>query len=420
MSYKTDRLVDLLPDVYAAAEPGSLLQRLLDTVGAELMTADAAVKRLLRSHWVDHATGRALDGLGAIYGVARRPLRDGSLESDAEFRRRLRSVVSLFTGGGTVLAVKGAVRSALGLPFDLRPLILPVGMREDLEDLVLLEEFPPIRERVVDDAVIPGDDGSELVLQTDAPATEAAPARIEWTMTAGGGRLLSVERTDLHRGVMSDEDLLVAAGTTLVLTSGPAGALSAVLDGRDVSNSFTNLDGSIPAVLPHVPPAHSEWRFRVRGAVHDLSAFDAGETFDSPSFRVQLSWLRPQPLTFDVTVPYFLQSVVDQLVKRYGYTGEVFVFQGLPLEVIPEVVDQTRAAGVRGGLHFSLEFLEDHRQRDGVRLHAVHSATEDADAADSLTMGSLSAAVEDQDAADRFGLAAPFDVATFDGPFSYG
>jgi hypothetical protein len=111
---------------------------------------------------------------------------------------------------------------------------------------------------------------------------------------------------------------------------------------------------------------------------------------------------------------------VDQLVQRYGYTGEVFVFQGLPLEVIPQVVDQTRAAGVRGGLHFSLEFLEDHRQRDRARLHAVHSVAEDADAADRLTMGSFSTAVEDQDADDRFGLAAPFDVSTFDGPFSYG
>jgi hypothetical protein len=419
MSYKTDRLVDLLPDVYAAAEPESLLHKLLDAVGAELMTADAALKRLLRSHWVDHATGAALDGLGAIYGVARRPLRGGSLETDAEFRRRLRSVVSLFTGGGTVLAVKGAVRSALGLPFDLGTLSLPAGLREDLEQLVVLEEFAPIRERVVVDAVIPTDDASELALQTDLPSIAPAPPRIEWTMTAGGARLLSIERIDVHQGIRSDEGLFVPAGTTLVLTTGPDGALSAVMDGRDVTDSFTDLDGNTPAVLPSVPPAHSEWRFRARGALYDRSAFDADETFDSPLFLVQLSWLRLQPLTFDVVVPYFLQSVVDQLVNRYGYTGEVFVFQGLPLEVIPQVVDQTRAGGVRGGLHFSLEFLEDHRQRDRLRWQAVHSVTEDADAADALTMGSLSTVVEDQDSADRFGLAAMFDVSTFDGPFSY-
>src|SRR4051794_33394790 len=254
MSYKTDRLVDLLPDVYAAAEPQSLLHQLLDSVGAEFMAADAAVKRLLRAHWVDHATGGALDGLGAIYGVGRRPLRDGSLETDAEFRRRLRSVVLLFTGGGTVLAVKGAVRSALGLPFDLGTLNLPVGLRGALEELVVLEEFPPIRERVVVDAVIAAGDASELALQTDAPSLAPAAPRIEWTLTAGSGRLLSVERVDLHQGVRSGEDLLVPPGTTLVLTNGPDGALSAVLDGRDVTDSFTSLDGSTPAVLPSVPP----------------------------------------------------------------------------------------------------------------------------------------------------------------------
>src|SRR5260370_28128127 len=103
MSYKTDRLVDLLPDAYAAAERESLLHQLLDVVGAELMVADAAVKRLLKSHWVDYATGAALDGLGAIYGVARRSLRDGSLETAAAFRQRLRSVVLLFTGGREIL-----------------------------------------------------------------------------------------------------------------------------------------------------------------------------------------------------------------------------------------------------------------------------------------------------------------------------
>src|SRR5260370_21035692 len=121
MSYKTDRLVDLLPDAYAAAERESLLHQLLDVVGAELMVADAAVKRLLKSHWVDYATGAALDGLGAIYGVARRSLRDGSLETDAAFRQRLRSVVLLFTGGGTNPPGQGAPRARLRPPVHPSP-----------------------------------------------------------------------------------------------------------------------------------------------------------------------------------------------------------------------------------------------------------------------------------------------------------
>ncbi len=420
MSYKTDRLVALLPDAYAAAEPQSLLHQLLDVAGAELMAADAAVKRLLKSHWVDYAEGAALDGLGAIYGVARRQLRDGSMETDAAFRQRLRSVVVLFTGGGTVLAVKGAVRSAVGLPFDLGTLNVPAGLRDDLEDLVVLHEFPPIRERVIVDAVSQGQDTSELTLRTDAPSITQELPRIEWTLTAGSGRLLSVERVDVSQGIKSDETLVLPPGSTLVLTAGPDGALSAVLAGQDVTGSFTNLDGSTPPVLPPVPLAHSEWHFAARGGLFDLSAFDAGESFDPPLFRVELSWPRTQPLTFDLVVPYFLQSVVAQLGARPGYTGEVFVFQGLPLDAIPQVVDATRAAGVRGNVHFSLEFFEDHGQRDQARVDAVHHVTEDAGATDALTMGSLNTITESADAADRFGLAGLFDVSTFDGPFSYG
>src|SRR5215207_10694590 len=112
MPYKTDELVDLFPDAYALDGAGSLLYKLLDAVGAELMVADGKVKRLLKSHWVGYASGRALDGLGAIYGVERRRLPGGEPEPDRVFRSRLRAVVPLFTGGGTHEAVKGAVRSA--------------------------------------------------------------------------------------------------------------------------------------------------------------------------------------------------------------------------------------------------------------------------------------------------------------------
>src|SRR5215211_6464169 len=124
MSYKTDRLAALFPDAYAARDRGSLLSQFLDAVGAELMAADEKVKRLLKSHWVRYAEGEALDHLGAVFGVRRHVLRKDAreteerLETDEEFRERLRWIVPLFTGGGTRRAVVGAVRSALGLPFD--------------------------------------------------------------------------------------------------------------------------------------------------------------------------------------------------------------------------------------------------------------------------------------------------------------
>src|SRR5689334_17352703 len=117
MSYKTDRLIDLFPQIYAARTTDSLLHQLLDAIGAELLDADDTIRQLLTSHWIGYAGGAALDGLGAIFGVTRRSLPNESLESDEAFRLRLRAVVRLFTGGGTRRAVLGAVRSALGLPF---------------------------------------------------------------------------------------------------------------------------------------------------------------------------------------------------------------------------------------------------------------------------------------------------------------
>jgi hypothetical protein len=421
MSYKTDRLVDLFPDVYAAGERESLLYKLLDAVAAELLAADAAVKLLLKSHWVDYAAGRALDGLGAIYGVGRRRVRDGSLETDDAFRRRLRSVVPLFTGGGTVRAVKGAVQSALGLPFDLGDLRVSPALRADLEELVDVEEFPPVPARVVFDAVTRVGDDSELLVEIDTLSAREASPRIEWTFTTGSGRRLSLERLDVHEGIKAAEDaLLVPPGATLTLSAAAGGALTAVLDGEVVTAAFTDLDGGTPPRLPAVPPARSQWRFRARGGLFDLSGLDE-ETFDPPLFGVELRWLRFEPLTFDVTVPYFLQAVVAQLVRRHGHTGEVFVFQGLPLDVIQQVVDQTRAAGVRGSVHFSLNFLEDHEQGRWERLAIAggHRAAEDAGAVDALTIGSLSRTVESHQAADRFAVGAEFDLSTFDEAFGY-
>ncbi len=71
MSYKTDRLTDLFPEAYAVGDRESLLYKLLDAVGAEFMAADEAIKRLLKSHWVDYAEGAGLDGLAATFGVTR-------------------------------------------------------------------------------------------------------------------------------------------------------------------------------------------------------------------------------------------------------------------------------------------------------------------------------------------------------------
>jgi hypothetical protein len=83
------------------------------------------------------------------------------------------------------------------------------------------------------------------------------------------------------------------------------------------------------------------------------------------------------------------------------------------------VVDQTRAAGVRGTVQFSLTHVESHDQRESLRIHGDHRHTEDADQRDSLTTASGARLVEPHDVAERLSLGAVFDVSRFDGSFGF-
>lgn len=426
MSYKTERLIDLFPDAYSARDRESLLYKLLDAVGAEFMSADEAIKRLLKSHWVDYAEGAALDGLAAAFGVTRRRLRDGALENDAAFRQRLKSIVPLFVGGGTRRAVIGAVRSALGLPFDLDQLNLPPGyemLRRAIEDLITIEEFSPKGERVlgreVVEAVFGGRTVSEVAIAIDIPTVREDRPVIRWKFTQGGARELSLAVTpDIPgapvQGVKSAEGLVIPPGETLVLTAVENGRLSVALGSIELAGEFTNLDGSAPAIMPQVPVGRSQWSFRAASGLFDISLFDDINTLDLPLFEVEVSWLRYEPLTFDVHVPYFLQRAVAELAAFHRYPGSLFVFEGLPIEALVDVVDQTRAAGVRGSVQFSLNFLDVHDQREQFALAGQHTVVENADAREALTATSVNDVDERHDMEEVFVIGGVWDVSPFD------
>jgi hypothetical protein len=132
-----------------------------------------------------------------------------------------------------------------------------------------------------------------------------------------------------------------------------------------------------------------------------------------------MTWRSFTPLTFDVIVPYFLKQAIDNLKALLGFTGDIFVFEGLDYNTIQQVVDQTRAAGVRGTVQFSLTHVESHDQRESLRIHGDHRHTEDADQRDSLTTASGARLVEPHDVAERLALGAVFDVSRFDGSFGF-
>lgn len=423
MSYKTKRLVDLFPDIYAADEKASLLYRLLDVIADEFLDADDAVKRMLKSHWINYAEGAALDGLGSIFGATRRNLPRENLddpvrvESDEAYRRRLKSIVPLFTGGGTRRAVLGAVRSALGLPFDSEQFQLPpkyAKLQDAINNLITLVEFDPESETYSADAITEVDNESQLIISVQEISVAAEYPRITLQMTEGGARRFRayLEGTDL--GVRAQPTLLIPEGSTLVLTAIGSGRLSALLDSVDVSTQFTNIDGSIPALLPQVPSGGGNWVFRAQSALFDISQLDVGDSYDLPLFSIVMEWTRYKPLSFVVHVPYFLKETVETLAEIHNYSGELFVFEGLPPEAIQAVVDQTRAAGVRGSVKFTLRLYEKHDQADHLLTFGQYVLQEDADAYDQLRVGSINRADETHDIHDTLIIGGVFDIARFD------
>jgi hypothetical protein len=420
MSYKTDRLIDLFPDVYAARDRESLLYKLLDAAGAELMAADQSIKALLKSHWVNYAGGAGLDGLGAIFGVERRRLPGGTLETDEAFRLRLKSIVPLFTGGGTRRSVLGAVRSALGFPFDLSQLNLPpqfATLRADLEDLITLVEFSPAPQRLVSELVDPAP-GGELILDVPVVSVRPERPRLAWTFTRGGGRRLQLELVGSGQGVKSEEGLVFPQGQTLFLSAGSNGSLIAFLGTTEVSARFHGLGGG-PAILPEVPRQPSQWRFTSSGSLFDASVFDGDDTFDLPYFQIEMTWRSYEPLTFDVYVPYFLKAVVNELKQQHNFPGEIFVYEGLDLKTIQQVVDQTRAAGVRGNVHFSLNFRDDHAQSETFQLDGVNHVVEEAGAVEALLVSSNNVLSEPHEPAERFAVGGVFNFSRFDSVFAF-
>ncbi len=430
MSFKTDRLAALFPEAYAAREGGSLLHRLLDAVGAEFMQADAQVKALLKSHWVDYAQGGALDGLAANFGVERRRLPDGRLEEDGPFRARLKGIVPYFTGGGTVKAVAGAVRSALGLPYDLdlfRHELTAGGgpgdnvdaLVQGLRDLVRVQEFSPRQESVLSGPVDQTPTGARVTVEVGFSSVDEVRPRVQWTFTRGGGRRLTLRRLDTGEGIRSRDALRVNPGETLVLSADGTGALRAHVGLTEVTGQFTAWDGVSPPRLPPLPGVPTQWEFTAVAGTWDLSTFDDTEGFDFPDFNARFDWVRYQPLTFDVIVPYFIREAVEALEARTGFAGRLTRYERFPLEVIQRVVDQTRAAGVRGMVHFSLNFTEDQGAQEqwaGLLQHA-HRETQGQD--ESLTVGNLTTLAETQDMQESFALGGVFDISGFDGSFGF-
>jgi hypothetical protein len=133
---------------------------------------------------------------------------------------------------------------------------------------------------------------------------------------------------------------------------------------------------------------------------------------------VKVAWTVFRPLTFDVTVPYFLAEAVDRLRTDHQYSRPVFTHEGLPRGEIQAVVDATRAAGVRGRVSYSVTLPLDAAERqdmaERLALSGIERTREALEAAEALSVGTISSLSQVHDQQETLRIGGVFDAATFD------
>ncbi|MGZ4434395.1 MAG: hypothetical protein ACXVW7_12315, partial [Trebonia sp.] len=336
------------------------------------------------------------------------------------------------------------------------------GLVAAVEALVDLTEFAP-QPAVVGlsgTTIRPDGDRNRLDVVLDLPSVQQDRPVVEITVTSGVARNISAEVEGTGQGVQARPELAVHPGETLILET-VLGAFTARVTGpggqRTVGYLFSALDGG-PAQVPLVAVGTSTWVFRAGSGFTDptaesvvlpggrrrsrrgrgraalppqppagprqpqFSSFDE-DTFDLPVFGARISWTVYTPLTFDVTVPYFLADDVERLKNQYHFSGSIFSNQGLPREQIQGVIDASRAAGVRGRLRFSiplpLEGPDRHDVDERLGLVGGWHVAEEQDMTETLTAGSVSTFSQVHDQDERLWTGGVFDIATFDSSWGF-
>ena len=258
-----------------------------------------------------------------------------------------------------------------------------------------------------------------LTALVNASTVSESQPRIELQVDRGSVARLQVRCEETGLGFRSLDSVVLRQGQTVVFSAGADNRLSALVGGSELAAHFTNLDGGQPALMPSVPASPSRWQVQAQGGLFDSGAAFDRAALDLPVFQVAISRVVLEPLTFDVEVPFFLGEAVRQLKQLHAYPGDILVFEGIAPEHIQQVVDQTRAAGVRGAVQFTLHFLDDQAVQERFSVLADGRFAEQHDATDALTAANTSDHDEDHAQQERLTLAGVFDISRFGGPFAF-
>jgi len=106
------RLLARLPDLYYK-ETDSNIRKLFTIFAKQGADLHDVFSDTRKAHWVDYATGQSLDNIGALLKTPRR-----LYETDDDYRKRLKTIIPTFEGGGTIDQLKIVIAPAAGCTVD--------------------------------------------------------------------------------------------------------------------------------------------------------------------------------------------------------------------------------------------------------------------------------------------------------------
>ena len=250
----------------------------------------------MRSHWVDTAGGKDLDGMGAIFGIRRK---EG--EPDREFRIRLKTAIISYNGGGTIGAIKMLVRIALALP-----------PGQDIE--------------IVENPVVPMKKSWKVRAGTEFSVNPRSTASSPLDITIAVDTPDAKISDPVLKNVTTGEEIRFGGelkhGDVLKISKGMAS-----LNDRDVSSR-------ICGCIDTLPRRSTQWKYsEAVGA--NVGTFDSTE-FDRSVFAIDIvssvtfEWTARKPAAFEL-------YVTKQMLSGAGVTRGY----------VQDIVDSVKACGVR-------------------------------------------------------------------------
>jgi len=306
---KSEKIAGKLPHFYKSWDKNSLAFRFIDSAGVQLSGADRDLFNILKSHWVDTASGSDLDRVGRLYNLKR-----NSGEGDSDYGVRIKSSIQEFKGGGTIKAIETALRTALSLPADYK--------------IEIIEN--PKKEMTYRQKAKAGDESGTWKIKSFSVSDSNLTITLG-VESSGDKKKTKIENpklTNLETGESILFNGSVSEGTELVIKDG-----TGMLSKADVTHKLSIQKSSEAIMLSR---KDSMWEYtetlkssigRFDFAKFDESVFEVGV----PTADIEFKWTADMRSTFEVLLP---KNILDE--------------RGVSKEYVQNAVDRIKAVGVEG------------------------------------------------------------------------